>query len=99
MRQIPLRPVPSQTCNVVLAGQNCQINVYQKEQGLFLDLLMNHTPIALAVICRDRVRLVREDYSDFAGDLTFIDAYGLSDPSSEGLGTRFMLTYLEASEL
>lgn len=99
MRKIPLRPEPSQSCSVVLGGQNCQISVYQKEQGLFLDLMVNHAPIAMAVVCRDRVRLVREEYSTFVGDLVFVDSFGLSDPNYKGLGSRFILAYLEATEL
>jgi len=99
MKRIPLRPIPSQQFSVLLAGQNCQINVYQKSQGLFLDLMVNNAPIVTAVLCHDRVMLVRGDYTGFAGDLSFVDTQGKDDPSYQGLGKRFRLMYLEASDL
>lgn len=99
MKQIPLRAVPSQACSVVLGGKNCQISVYQKSTGVYLDLQVNHKPVAMAVLCHDRVWLIRETYSGFVGDLSFVDTQGRSDPVYTGFGGRFKLMYLEASEL
>lgn len=99
MRQIPLRAIPAQSCSVVLGGKNCQISVYQKSTRLYLDLLVDHKPIALAVLCRDRVRLVREAYTPFIGDLAFVDSQGRDDPNFKGLGARFQLMYLESTDL
>lgn len=99
MRRIPLRPIPAQTCSVVLGGQNCQLAVYQKSTGLFVDVQVNHQPIAMAVLCRDRVRLVRESYTAFVGDLSFVDTQGRDDPGYAGLGSRFQLMYIETSDL
>lgn len=99
MNIIPLRATPSQSFSVVLASQNCQINVYEKSTGMYLDLFVNHQPILTTVLCHDRVRLVRDTYQGFIGDLTFIDTRGYADPEYTGLGDRFVLAYLEASEL
>lgn len=99
MRQIPLRAVPSQSLSVVLAGQSCQINVYEKSTGLYLDLFVDHEPIVTTALCHDRVRIVRETYRGFVGDLSFLDTRGHADPEYTGLGTRYLLTYLEAAEL
>lgn len=99
MRQIPLRAVPAQASSVVLGGQNCQISVYQKSTGMFLDLQVNHEPIAMAVLCHDRVWLIREAYTGFVGDLTFVDTQGLEDPTYTGFGGRFQLMYREGSDL
>jgi len=99
MRKIPLRAVPSQSLSVVLAGQSCQINVYEKSTGMYLDLFVNHQPIVTTALCHDRVRIVREGYRGFLGDLAFIDTRGHADPEYTGLGDRFILTYLEAAEL
>lgn len=99
MMTIPLQGVPSQSLSVVLGGQSCQINVYQRATGLFLDLFVNNAPIILAALCLDRVRLVRTTYQGFVGDLAFADSLGTSDPSYEGLDGRFQLLYLEASDL
>ena len=51
------------------------------------------------VICQDRNRLVRSAYLGFAGDLMFEDLRGTDDPTADGLGSRFQLVYLDASEL
>lgn len=99
MRQIPLRAVPAQACSVVLGGQNCQVSVYQKSTGLYLDLQVNHEPVAMAVLCHDRVWLIRETYSGFVGDLTFVDTHGRDDPVYIGLGSRFQLMYRESTDL
>ncbi|PND34526.1 hypothetical protein C1I89_10090 [Achromobacter pulmonis] len=99
MRKIPLRAVPSQSLSVVLAGQSCQVNVYEKSTGIYLDLFVNHQPIVTTVLCHDRVRLVREVYRGFVGDLAFIDRRGHADPEYTGLGDRFILVYLEEGDL
>lgn len=99
MLTIPLNAVSSQSLNVLLGGQNCQINVYQKSTGLYLDLSINNSPVVSTVICRDRVKLVRYQYHDFVGDLCFADTQGDDDPVYTGLGDRFILVYLEASDL
>lgn len=99
MLTIPLQATPSQSLSAVLGGQNCQINVYQKSTGLFLDLSVSNSPIITATICLDRVRLVRETYLGFIGDLVFADTQGTNDPVYTALGSRFILLYLEASDL
>ncbi len=116
MKQIPLAALPSQTLTVVLAGQTCQIAVYQKQPivdsngvaaGLFFDLTSNGTSITRAVKCLDRARLLLDrTYLGFVGDFMLLDTEGSgppnftgSPPAYTGLGSRFVLLYLEASDL
>ncbi|MBU9656059.1 phage baseplate plug family protein [Burkholderia cenocepacia] len=99
MLNVPLMANPSQKLSVLLAGQNCQISVYQKTTGLYLDLSVNNAPIKSGIICRDRVRLIRYAYLGFIGDLTFFDTQGVDDPQYSGLGTRWQLVYLESGDL
>ncbi|WP_454695595.1 phage baseplate plug family protein [Achromobacter aegrifaciens] len=99
MKRIPLKPVPAQTLSVVLSGQNCQIAVYQKSTGLYLDLEVDNAPIVTTVLCHDRVRLLRSAYMGFVGDLAFVDTQGHADPQYQALGSRFVLAYLEPLEL
>lgn len=99
MKEIPLQAMPSQRLSVVLAAQNCQIAVYQKSTGMYLDLSVNDAPIITTRLCRDRVRLVRQEYLGFVGDLTFMDTQGRDDPQWAGLGARWKLRYLEAGDL
>jgi hypothetical protein len=99
MLQIPISAVPSQKLAVLLGGQPCQINVYQKSTGVFLDLLVNNAPIVTAALCLDRGRVVRHKYLGFVGDLAMVDTKGKSDPDYNGFGSRYLLVYLEASDL
>lgn len=98
MNIIPLTAEASQTLRVTINQQNCFINVYQKSTGLFLDLYVDSTPIIHGQICRDRVKLVRESYLGFNGDLVFMDLDGLLDPDYTGLGSRYQLLYLAVGE-
>lgn len=98
MQSVPLQPVPSQSTKVVLGGKNCQILVYQKPQGVFVDINADGSDIVTGVIARDAVPLVCRGYAGFAGNLLFIDSQGSADPSYEGLGDRWALVYLTAEE-
>ena len=98
MQSVPLQPVPSQSTKVVLGGQNCQILVYQKPQGVFVDINADGVDISVGTIARDAVPLVSREYAGFAGNLIFIDTQGSDDPSYEGLGDRWTLVYLTAEE-
>ena len=98
MQTVPLQPVPSQSTKVVLGGQNCQILVYQKPQGVFVDINADGVDISVGTIARDAVPLISREYAGFAGNLLFIDSQGSADPSYEGLGDRFALVDLTAEE-
>jgi hypothetical protein len=91
---IPLAKVPYQTFSITLAGQRCRIALYQKAEGLFLDFSTGQTQIVTAMICRDRVKLLRYPYLGFIGNLAFIDTQGTSDPDYKSFGSRYVLSYL-----
>ena len=90
---VPIASIPNQTFNVVLGAQQCTITLYQKSTGLFMDLVANGNQVITAMLCLDRVGLVREAYLGFAGSLAFVDTQGYSDPYYTGLGDRYILTY------
>lgn len=96
---IPIADTFSQTFKIQLANQNCQIALYQKSTGLYCDVSVNDAPIVVGAICQNMNRIMRAGYTGFVGDLFFQDTQGGLDPSSPGLGTRFVLGYLEASDL
>ena len=81
-----------------MGGQNCQILVYQKPQGVFVDINADGVDISVGTIARDAVPLVSREYAGFSGNLLFIDSQGSADPSYDGLGDRFALVYLTAEE-
>lgn len=96
---VPLQAVPNQTLAVLLSNQACQLNVYQKAFGLYMDVLVSNKLIIGGVICQNLNRIVRSLYFGFQGDFWFSDQQGTSDPDYTGLGTRFVLQYLEPSDL
>ncbi len=102
---VALNPVPSQTLQVVLGGQNCQINVYQENTGLYFDLIANGVTICTATICRNLARLLNDrQYLGFVGDFSFFDTMNPDvdagqDPGYAGLGSQFVLLYLSPDDL
>lgn len=99
MQMIPLKPIASQLLTVQLANQTTQIEVYQTDFGLFLNLYVNNVLIIGGVICENLNRIVRDAYLGFIGDLAFFDNQGSTDPIYTGLGSRYSLAYLEESDL
>lgn len=99
MKIIPLSAVPSQKLSVLLGNQNCQIKVYQKTTGLYIDVSVNDVPLVSGVVCRNAVPIVRYAYLGFSGDLLFLDTRGSDDPQYLGLAGRFELIYFAAGEL
>lgn len=99
MQLIPLNALPSQTENIMLGSQICQINVYQKAYGIFVDLYVNNSLIIGGVIGQNLNRIVRYAYLGFIGDLIFYDTQGNEDPNYTGLGTRWQLLYLSEADL
>lgn len=99
MQQIVLQPVASQQTQVVLGGQSCSISVYVKNQCMFFDLAINGAQIAYAVQCKNLVSLVPTSYLGFTGWLVFFDTQGTSDPIYTGLGSRWVLLYLDEADL
>lgn len=99
---IPTQPVPSQTLQVILAGQNVQLLISQLETGMYITIFLdgNTVPILAGTICQNINRIVRNSYFGFVGDLIFIDSSGADDdPYYTGLGSRWVLAYLTADEL
>lgn len=98
MLVIPLQAVPSQQFQIVLGGQNCQISVYERTTGIFVDVSVNGASISAGVLAHNLVPLVPTVYLGFAGNILFVDNQGQSDPSYTGLGTRYQLLYLTAAD-
>ena len=100
MQIVPLAAVANQTFAVTLGGQKCRLNIYAKANiGVFIDVLVNDIAGSLGVICLDRVKIVREEYRGFAGDLAFMDTQGATDPVYTGFGTQYQLVYFEEGEI
>lgn len=96
---VPLQSVPAQTVGVTLANQVCDIHVYQRSTGLYVDLAVANETVISGVIAHDRNRIVRSLYLGFTGDLAFVDTQGSSDPDYTGVDARFLLIYFSPEEL
>lgn len=99
MQIVPLDAVAAQKFTISLSNQACQIELYQKVQGLFINISVNDVLIIGGVLCLNQVRIVRDLYLGFAGDFFFNDSQGSDDPVYTGLGTRFSLIYVSPEEL
>lgn len=99
MQVVPVQAVPNQVFSILLGGQACQIGLVTRFFGLYMDLAVNNEPILSGVVCQNLNRIVRYSYLGFVGDFWFKDTQGSDDPVYTGLGTRFILEYLEASDL
>lgn len=99
MQIIPVNSVPNQTLVVLLGNQNCRLNIYQKYTGLFCDVYVNDVLIIGGVLCENGNRIVRSVYLGFVGDLIFTDTKGITDPTFNGLGSRYLLFYIEQVDL
>jgi hypothetical protein len=99
MQALPIIAAPNQTFRATLGGQYCTINLRTLGGNLFADVLVNSAPIILNRLCLNQTRIVREAYLGFMGDFVFVDTQGSDDPVYTGLGTRFLLIYLAASDL
>lgn len=107
MQAIPIQPVPNQILNVILSAQACTIKIYQRTTGLYVDLYVNNTLIIGGVLALNLVRIVRDAYLGFVGDIGFFDTQAptlpdgsidYADPDYTGLGARFQLIYMDAFE-
>ncbi len=96
---VPLTAVPSQSVTIQLAGQSCRIDVFQKTFGVFVDLYIGDAPVVLGVLALNLTFIVREPSLGFIGDFSFYDTAGTADPSYEGLGSRYVLLWYDATEL
>jgi hypothetical protein len=96
---ISINPVPSQSLQVNLSGQNVGLNIYQKSTGLFIDVYLNGTLLVGGVICQNENLIVRDTYLGFPGDLAFIDNVSNTDPYYTGLGDQYSLVWLQPSDV
>lgn len=100
MQILPLQALPNQTLTILLAKQLVKLSIYTMVDGnMYMDVFVNHVAIITGVICQNQNRIVRDAYLGFIGDLAFNDTLGSDDPVYSGLGTRYQLFYLSASDV
>lgn len=90
---IPLNQVPSQSVNVILAGQPCTIDLRQLGDRQYFSLSLNGEVICRNVLLVNKSRIVRAAYTGFVGDFAVIDTQGDEPPVYTGWGTRWLLAF------
>ena len=98
MQIIPIEAIPAQSFSTSCGGQNVRIKLYTLATGLYFDCSINGQDVALGVRALLGVKLIRQGYRGVIGNFIFNDTLGVSDPDYTGLGTRFVLYYLDAVE-
>lgn len=94
MEIIPLQPIPNQQILASVGGQQCQFNVYQKAENMYFDLAVNGQIICTSRLIRNGVLMLRQKYFGVLGDFMMIDQTGMDDPQFAGLGSRWVLVYI-----
>ena len=99
MQTIPLRAIPAQELQVVLAGQECTISLYWRWGRLYLDLTVGADPVCRGALCQCGASITQFPSTAFSGSLHFWDVLGkLAAPEYGGLGERFILIYIPEGE-
>lgn len=90
---IPLKAIPSQSVNAILAGQPCTIDLREMGGRQYLSLSISGVPICQSVLVVNRSAIVRAAYTGFVGDLAAIDTQGDEAPRYSGWGSRWQLVF------
>lgn len=99
MIRVPLAAAPSQTLAIVLNNQACEIALRQNGGNMYFDLSANGAEIVRSRIVRNKQRLcIDAKYRPFIGDFLFFDTQGDTQPEYTGLGSRYVLLYIEPSD-
>lgn len=96
--QIPLSPIPSQQFQIVLDEQDCDITVYTRNTGLYLDLEVEGQAVQNGAIVIEGVSIIQAPNSVFSGSLVLHDLWGEDNPEYTGLNDRWILAYYSADE-
>lgn len=97
---VPVQAIPNQGLQAVLGNQQVSLSIYQTDYGLFMDVVSDAVPVVTGVLCENQNPIVRDAYLGFAGDFEWLDTSGNGvDPIYTGLGSQFVLVYLEATDL
>lgn len=93
INEIPLRPIPAQTVQVSLAGQ--QVTIYLRELGgrQYLSASWDGTVLCESVLVVNRSAIIRAPYTGFVGDIAAYDTQGDEAPQFNGWGGRWRLLF------
>lgn len=98
-QRIALQPVPSQNFTIGLLNQQCEISIYQRGANLYFDLRVGGEWIVRTRVIRNKqLLLIDVKYKGFRGDFLVNDTQGDTQPQYTGLGSRYLLLYVEPTD-
>lgn len=99
-KTIPLNAIPNQQFTVTLDGQICQIRLYWRYDNLYCDLSVKDEVICTGALCVTNEFILQQPKLNFSGNLLFVDKEGHgAQPDYKELGTRFVLCFVQESEM
>ena len=98
MKVVPVSAVPSQTFQVILDNQDCDIDLFTRGDHLFMSLYVDGEPVQCSALCLNMVSIIQMPNNSFFGTLAFVDTLGESNPEYSELGSRYLLTYWSEGE-
>lgn len=97
------------SCQIALYQKQPIVDEYAVAAGLFFDLIAGGVPIINTARCLDRTPILQDRrYLGVPGEFMFLDTtateggpptFNGAPPYYTGLGTQFVLLYLEAADL
>lgn len=102
MQSIPLLAIPNQELNILLAGQECSIQVRQIGERLYFSLWIDDAAVALNNVILPCVPLLPGGAAGFSGNFMMVDTQakweGQGVAQYGGLGDRWRLVYVADEE-
>lgn len=92
---IPLEALPNQKLTINLNNQNCVFEFVTRGKNIYMNLSVDNQEVVNGVICLNKVDLIQYNYLNFNGRLYFEDLESNLDPYFWGLGTRWVLNYVQ----
>lgn len=92
---IPIIDEPSQKLTLRLGDQAVDIALTMRLGNLYADVRTNGKDVINNRICLNRTPIIKEVFRPFVGELYFEDLQGDENPVYGGLGSRFLLRWIE----
>ena len=103
MTVIPLSALPNQEFWIILDGQHCVINLYQRSGRMYMDLSTPESIVQKGALVMPRTPIITAYSNGFKGQLYIRDTARPPQfqeaPVYDGLGSRFELCYLTDYEV
>lgn len=94
--QIPVSAMPSQSFNVIINSVVFRLDIYQRSTGLYMNVWVLGSIVISGAICQNLNPVIHSDYLGLGGDFVWVDTQGSNDPTYDGLGSRYVLTFTGA---